>query len=89
MKANLPAVAYQIPMSYMEILHLIYNDPDLMTSLIERNGWHNKWHYQNKDEIYKHSLIKDFRKRPEAYTFEYAMAKIERLDAKHKQTKLL
>lgn len=61
-----------------------------MTSLIQRNGWHRKWHYQNKDELYKHSLIKDFLKRPDAYTFKYAMAKIERLEAKKKsQLKLL
>ena len=77
-------------MTYMQILHLIYNDPDLMTSLIQRNGWHRKWHYQNKDELYKHTLIKDFLKRPDAYTFKYAMEKIERLEAKQKsQMKLL
>lgn len=60
-----------------------------MTSLIERNGWHRKWHYQNKDELYKHALIKDFLKRPHAYTIQYALEKIEKAETKQKQMKLL
>jgi len=67
---------------------MIYNDPDLMTSLIQRNGWHNKWHYQNKEELYKHSLIKDFRKRPHAYTYEYAMEKIAKAEAKQQKAQM-
>lgn len=46
-----------------------------MISLIQKNGWHDKWHYNNKDEMYKNSLIKDFLKKPEKYTVEYRMSK--------------
>ena len=62
-----------------------------MTSLIERNGWHRKWHSQNKEELYKHSLIKDFLKRPHAYTIEYENEKLEKaiLKEQKKQLKLL
>lgn len=46
-----------------------------MTSLIQRNGWHRKWYYQNKQELFKHTLIKDFLKSPEKYTIEYRLRK--------------
>jgi hypothetical protein len=81
----------KIPYTYHELLHEIYNHPDDFRKLVLRMGY-NKYHfYWCKDRSYMAlwSTLNDFIDTPEKFTAEYAYQKIERLEAKNKQTKLL
>ena len=81
----------KIPYTYPELLHEIYNYPDEFTKLILQMGYHKYHFYLCKERYYMAlwSTIKDFIDRPENWTANYAYEKIERLESKNKQTKLL
>ena len=81
----------KIPYTYHELLHEIYNHPDEFRKLVQRMGYHKNHFYWCKDRSYMAlwSTHNDFIDTSEKFTAEYAYQKIERLEAKNKQTKLL
>lgn len=81
----------KIPYTYPELLHEIYNYPTEFTKLILQMGYHKYHFYWCKERYYMAlwSTIKDFIDSPEKWTANYAYEKIERLEVKNKQTKLL
>jgi len=81
----------KIPWSYYELLHEIYNYPDELRAVTIRMGYANYHYYWCKERYYITiwSTLKDFMDNPKKWTAQYAYEKIERLEAKNKQSKLL